>query len=134
MAGPAGRRPWTPALLMTRRTCRSTTSRGAQHPVCQKYPPPLPEDDQPMPCWTASPGARHQTGLERFEVSATPAGRQRCRHNLNYGKFGDYLGILGAGATASSVSLTVWYGGCVGAIRCGTWIRPWLVRATRNDR
>jgi oxygen-independent coproporphyrinogen-3 oxidase len=36
-------------------------------------------------------------GLERYEVSAYARRGHRCRHNLNYWRFGDYLGI-GAGA------------------------------------
>ncbi|MBM3408308.1 MAG: hypothetical protein FJY25_13435, partial [Betaproteobacteria bacterium] len=36
-------------------------------------------------------------GLERYEVSAFARSGHRCRHNLNYWQFGDYLG-LGAGA------------------------------------
>ena len=36
-------------------------------------------------------------GLERYEVSAYARPAHRCRHNLNYWQFGDYLGI-GAGA------------------------------------
>jgi coproporphyrinogen III oxidase-like Fe-S oxidoreductase len=35
--------------------------------------------------------------LERYEVSACARPAARCRHNLNYWRFGDYLGI-GAGA------------------------------------
>jgi len=38
-------------------------------------------------------------GLARYEVSAFAAEGHRCRHNLNYWQFGDYLGI-GAGAHA----------------------------------
>ncbi len=36
-------------------------------------------------------------GLSRYEVSAFARAGHRCRHNLNYWQFGDYLGI-GAGA------------------------------------
>ena len=36
-------------------------------------------------------------GLQRYEVSAFARDGHRCRHNLNYWQFGDYLGI-GAGA------------------------------------
>jgi oxygen-independent coproporphyrinogen-3 oxidase len=35
--------------------------------------------------------------LQRYEVSAFARPNHRCRHNLNYWRFGDYLGI-GAGA------------------------------------
>jgi putative oxygen-independent coproporphyrinogen III oxidase len=37
------------------------------------------------------------TGYRRYEVSAYARENRRCRHNLNYWEFGDYLGI-GAGA------------------------------------
>ena len=36
-------------------------------------------------------------GYQQYEVSAYSKEGQRCRHNLNYWQFGDYLGI-GAGA------------------------------------
>jgi oxygen-independent coproporphyrinogen-3 oxidase len=38
-----------------------------------------------------------RAGFERYEVSAYARPGQRCRHNLNYWEFGDYLGI-GPGA------------------------------------
>jgi oxygen-independent coproporphyrinogen-3 oxidase len=38
-----------------------------------------------------------EAGLCRYEISAYAAPGRRCRHNLNYWSFGDYLGI-GAGA------------------------------------
>ena len=36
-------------------------------------------------------------GFEQYEVSAYARAGSRCRHNLNYWQFGDYVG-LGAGA------------------------------------
>jgi oxygen-independent coproporphyrinogen-3 oxidase len=43
-------------------------------------------------------------GLQQYEVSAYARQGQRCRHNLNYWKFGDYVGI-GAGAHGKISSL-----------------------------
>jgi oxygen-independent coproporphyrinogen-3 oxidase len=60
-------------------------------------PPALPDEDTAaqMLEWleTRLPAA----GLRRYEVSAFAREGHRCRHNLNYWTFGDYLGI-GAGA------------------------------------
>ena len=42
-----------------------------------------------------TPGAPR--AIERYEVSAYARPGRGCRHNLNYWRFGDYLGI-GAGA------------------------------------
>ena len=42
-------------------------------------------------------GAMAAAGYQHYEVSAYAQPGHRARHNLNYGEFGDYLGI-GAGA------------------------------------
>jgi oxygen-independent coproporphyrinogen-3 oxidase len=46
-----------------------------------------------------------QAGFEQYEVSAYARAGARCRHNLNYWTFGDYIGI-GAGAHGK-VSISV---------------------------
>jgi oxygen-independent coproporphyrinogen-3 oxidase len=43
-------------------------------------------------------------GYERYEISAYARPGRRCRHNLNYWQFGDYLGI-GAGAHGKTTRL-----------------------------
>jgi oxygen-independent coproporphyrinogen-3 oxidase len=45
----------------------------------------------------AAEEALGEAGFEHYETSAFARPRMRCRHNLNYWEFGDYLGI-GAGA------------------------------------
>jgi oxygen-independent coproporphyrinogen-3 oxidase len=46
-----------------------------------------------------------ESGFEQYEVSAYARRGARCRHNLNYWLFGDYLGV-GAGAHGK-ISLSV---------------------------
>ncbi len=62
-----------------------------------RAPPTLPEDDviDAMQTRIISLLARH--GYTRYEISGYAKTGYRCRHNLNYWEFGDYLGI-GAGA------------------------------------
>ncbi len=62
-----------------------------------KYPPPLPEDDTLWEMQCAGLAKLAEAGFERYEISAHARRGKRCRHNLNYWRFGDYLGI-GAGA------------------------------------
>ena len=62
-----------------------------------KYPPALPEDDTAYAMLDRITEITAAAGLERYEVSAFAKSAHRCWHNLNYWKFGDYLGI-GAGA------------------------------------
>lgn len=67
------------------------------HTAFYDAPPPLPDDEQcdRMQQQAEADLARH--GYARYEVSAYAHAGRRCRHNLNYWEFGDYLGI-GAGA------------------------------------
>ena len=62
-----------------------------------KYPPVLPEDDDAYAMLDRITEMTGLAGMDRYEVSAYAKPGHRCLHNLNYWKFGDYLGI-GAGA------------------------------------
>ncbi len=60
-------------------------------------PPPLPDDDQAFEMQEACQQVLATAGYVQYEVSAYARPGRQCRHNLNYWRFGDYLGI-GAGA------------------------------------
>lgn len=62
-------------------------------------PPALPDDDLAWEMHTACAERLTRNGYQNYEVSAWAQPRRECRHNLNYWRFGDYLG-LGAGAHA----------------------------------
>jgi putative oxygen-independent coproporphyrinogen III oxidase len=61
------------------------------------HPPPLPDEDLAAQMLDLISARCASAGLQRYEVSAFAREGHRCRHNLNYWQFGDYLGI-GAGA------------------------------------
>ena len=65
--------------------------------VFHNRPPPLPDEDVAFRMQTECEGVLAQNGFEQYEVSAYARDGARCRHNLNYWRFGDYVGI-GAGA------------------------------------
>jgi putative oxygen-independent coproporphyrinogen III oxidase len=65
--------------------------------VFAKFPPQVPEDDAAYAMLDRITEMTAVAGMERYEVSAYARPGHRCWHNLNYGQFGDYLGI-GAGA------------------------------------
>ena len=65
--------------------------------VFHKYPPRLPEDEAIWSLQQAGQAMLAEQGYRQYEVSAYARPGRRCRHNLNYWQFGDYLGI-GAGA------------------------------------
>ncbi|MBV6416207.1 MAG: Oxygen-independent coproporphyrinogen-III oxidase-like protein [Steroidobacteraceae bacterium] len=60
-------------------------------------PPALPDDDTALAMLEACRERLAGHGFTRYEVSAYARTARRCRHNLNYWEFGDYLGV-GAGA------------------------------------
>ena len=60
-------------------------------------PAHLPDEDLASDMLDAITDRTASVGLQRYEVSAFARSGHRCRHNLNYWQFGDYLGI-GAGA------------------------------------
>lgn len=65
--------------------------------VFAKFPPVVPEDDDAYAMLDRITELTADAGLARYEVSAYARAGHRCRHNLNYWQFGDYLGV-GAGA------------------------------------
>lgn len=65
--------------------------------VFYKQRPPLPDDDAIADIADEGEHFITQSGLKRYEVSAFASAGQKCRHNINYWRFGDYFGI-GAGA------------------------------------
>lgn len=60
-------------------------------------PPDLPCDDQAEAIEQAVHTALEVAGYEAYEVSNWACEGDQCQHNLNYWRYGDYLGI-GAGA------------------------------------
>lgn len=62
-----------------------------------RYPPQLPDDDTAAEMQDIVEARLCAAGYEHYETSAFAREGRRCRHNLNYWMFGDYLGI-GAGA------------------------------------
>ena len=65
--------------------------------VFYSKPPQLPAHDTCADMQLAVEELAAEAGFEHYETSAFARPGRRCRHNLNYWEFGDYLG-LGAGA------------------------------------
>ena len=61
------------------------------------FPPLLPSDDEVDAMFEQNLALLAKAGYQRYEVSAYAKKDQECKHNLNYWRFGDYIGI-GAGA------------------------------------
>jgi oxygen-independent coproporphyrinogen-3 oxidase len=60
-------------------------------------PAGLPDDDAAAEMLQRCQERLETAGFEQYEISAYARAGRRCRHNLNYWEFGDYLGV-GAGA------------------------------------
>ena len=61
------------------------------------FPPNLPSEDEIDAIYEQNLDLLTKAGYQRYEVSAYAQKNQECKHNLNYWRFGDYIGI-GAGA------------------------------------
>lgn len=70
-----------------------------------RRPPPLPDEDSAFEMQEAVRGKLEGAGYTQYEISAYARAGARCRHNLNYWEFGDYLGI-GAGAHGKITTAT----------------------------
>ncbi|MFT6194736.1 MAG: oxygen-independent coproporphyrinogen-3 oxidase [Cognaticolwellia sp.] len=60
-------------------------------------PPKLPQDEVLWNIQDQGIALLNQAGYQQYEISAYSKPKFQCQHNLNYWKFGDYLGI-GCGA------------------------------------
>ncbi|MFM5069634.1 radical SAM family heme chaperone HemW [Aeromonas veronii] len=60
-------------------------------------PPKLPEDDTLWDIYEQGHAMLTASGYRQYEISAYAKEGYQCHHNLNYWRFGDYLGI-GCGA------------------------------------
>jgi putative oxygen-independent coproporphyrinogen III oxidase len=65
--------------------------------VFHSLPPALPDEDAAWQIQLAGQKMLAECGYTQYEVSAYAKEGARCRHNMNYWLFGDYVGI-GAGA------------------------------------
>lgn len=95
-------------LAMARADIEEAAHRGVQHLSAYQLaiepntefwsrPPHLPEPDLCADMQRAVEEALASAGYEHYEISAFARPGRRCAHNLNYWRFGDYVG-LGAGA------------------------------------
>jgi oxygen-independent coproporphyrinogen-3 oxidase len=62
-----------------------------------RFPPTVPDDDVALEMQKMIEGTLMESGYVHYETAAFARPSHRCRHNLNYWLFGDYLGV-GAGA------------------------------------
>lgn len=67
------------------------------HTLFGSHPPKLPDDDLLWQIYQQGNELLQQSGYQQYETSAYAKEGYQCQHNLNYWRFGDYLGI-GCGA------------------------------------
>ncbi|WP_316367222.1 radical SAM family heme chaperone HemW [Candidatus Thiodiazotropha sp. CDECU1] len=60
-------------------------------------PPDLPDEERLWQIQQQGHEMLLRAGFQQYEISAFSHPQEQCRHNLNYWRFGDYIGI-GAGA------------------------------------
>lgn len=89
-------------------------------------PPPLPNDELLSDIQTGGEQILAEAGFQQYEISAYSLFQQASTHNINYWRFGDYIGI-GAGAHSKYTDLS-----------CRTIRRQWQTRLPehyleRND-
>jgi oxygen-independent coproporphyrinogen-3 oxidase len=98
------------ADMHTAMTLRPTHLSAYQHTIepntlFHARPPTLPNDDITWDMQNQLQTELAAADYRQYEVSAYARPGYECRHNLNYWKFGDYLGI-GAGAHAKVTDRT----------------------------
>lgn len=69
------------------------------------HPPKLPDDERLWDIETAGKALLKENNFNQYEISAYGLADDRARHNLNYWRFGDYLGI-GCGAHGKLTQLS----------------------------
>ncbi len=70
----------------------------------ERRPPVLPDDEAVFAMQRACQQRLADSGYRQYEVSAYARQGRECCHNLNYWRFGDYVGI-GAGAHGKTTDL-----------------------------
>jgi len=99
-------------------------------PFARRAPPELPDEDLAWAMQEACQSRLAAAGYQHYEVSAYSQAGRRCRHNLVYWEFGDYLGI-GAGAHGK---LTHADGGTIARTVRARHPAAYLAAATPPDR
>lgn len=68
-------------------------------PLAIHPPPGIPSDDEQAELYENSLGLLHQRGYLHYEISNFALPGYECRHNLNYWRGGEYLGLGPAAAS-----------------------------------